>query len=153
MPDWLRILGEALTWSLGQKETYIWWAAIQLVGLVAFPLTFAFFQRLPDRGYTFTKPLGLALLGYILWMGATVGLLPDGPVLWGRPLTTRAHGVYIVELAQPLPAVAPSRGDQVGEQRAGLLRGRERAPPPIPEDDQLSETLVRELRDLTPDVR
>jgi uncharacterized membrane protein len=78
MPDWLRILGEALWWSLGQKETYIWWAAIQLVGLVAFPLTFAFFQRLPDRGYTFAKPLGLVLLGYILWMGSTIGLFPNG---------------------------------------------------------------------------
>lgn len=31
-----------------------------------------------------------------------VGLRPDGPVLWGRPLTTRAPGIYLVELAQPL---------------------------------------------------
>ena len=35
-----------------------------------------------------------------------VGLMPDGPVLWGRPLTSRKPGVYIVELAQPL-ASAP----------------------------------------------
>ena len=35
-----------------------------------------------------------------------VGLLPDGPVLWGRPLTSRKAGVYLVELAQPLPAAA-----------------------------------------------
>jgi len=60
------------------RETLIWWSAIQLVGLIAFPLTFAFFQRLPDRGYAFAKPLGLALLGYILWMGATIGLFPNG---------------------------------------------------------------------------
>jgi uncharacterized membrane protein len=59
-------------------ETLIWWSAIQLVGLVAFPITFAFFQRLPDRGYTFAKPLGLVFLGYILWMGATIGLFPNG---------------------------------------------------------------------------
>ena len=59
-------------------ETLIWWSAIQLVGLVAFPLTFAFFQRLPDRGYAFAKPLGLVFLGYILWMGATIGLFPNG---------------------------------------------------------------------------
>jgi hypothetical protein len=59
-------------------ETLIWWAAIQLVGLIAFPLTFAFFQRLPDRGYAFAKPLGLVFLGYILWMGATVGVFPNG---------------------------------------------------------------------------
>ena len=33
-----------------------------------------------------------------------VGLRPDGPVLWGRPLTTRAPGLYLVELAEPVPA-------------------------------------------------
>jgi transcription elongation factor GreA len=32
-----------------------------------------------------------------------IGLRPDGPVLWGRPLTTRAAGLYLVELAEPLP--------------------------------------------------
>ena len=32
-----------------------------------------------------------------------VGLRPDGPVVWGRPLTTRAAGLYLVELAEPLP--------------------------------------------------
>lgn len=32
-----------------------------------------------------------------------VGLLADGPVLWGRPLTTRSAGVYLVELAGPQP--------------------------------------------------
>ena len=31
-----------------------------------------------------------------------IGLRPDGPVLWGRPLTTRAPGLYLVELAGPL---------------------------------------------------
>lgn len=31
-----------------------------------------------------------------------VGLRPDGPALWGRPLTTRAPGLYLVELAEPL---------------------------------------------------
>lgn len=30
-----------------------------------------------------------------------VGLRPDGPGLWGRPLTTRAPGLYLVELASP----------------------------------------------------
>lgn len=32
-----------------------------------------------------------------------VGLRPDGPVLWGRPLTTRAPGLYLVELPEALP--------------------------------------------------
>ena len=58
-------------------ETITWWSAAQLVGLIAFPLTFALFHRLPDRGYTFSKPLGLVLLGYFLWMGATLGVFPN----------------------------------------------------------------------------
>jgi transcription elongation factor GreA len=43
-----------------------------------------------------------------------VGLLPDGPVLWGRPLTSRKSGVYLVELAQPLPA-APLDMNRIGK--------------------------------------
>jgi len=54
-----------------------WWAAAGLVGVLAFPLTFIFFGRLPDRGYAFTKVIGLLLVSYALWMGATLGILPN----------------------------------------------------------------------------
>lgn len=53
----------------------------------------------------------------------SVGLLPDGPVLWGRPLTSRAPGVYIVELAEPAPR-APIEMDRIGrwiERRPELM--------------------------------
>lgn len=43
-----------------------------------------------------------------------VGLRPDGPVLWGRPLTTRAAGLYLVELADPL-ARPPIEATRVGK--------------------------------------
>jgi transcription elongation factor GreA len=33
-----------------------------------------------------------------------VGLRPDGPVRWGQPLTTRAPGLYLVELVEPIAA-------------------------------------------------
>jgi YYY domain-containing protein len=71
---------DALFWSLSQKETYIWWAAVFLVGLAALPLTFAFFRFLPDRGYAFSKPLGLVLMTYVLWIGATAHILPNSRV-------------------------------------------------------------------------
>jgi YYY domain-containing protein len=58
-------------------QTLTWWAAATLVGLIAFPLTFAFFHRLPDRGYAFTKVIGLLLLSYCLWIGATLGIYPN----------------------------------------------------------------------------
>ncbi|OGR97556.1 MAG: hypothetical protein A2V88_15660 [Elusimicrobia bacterium RBG_16_66_12] len=71
---------DALFWSLSQKETYVWWAALLLVGLAAFPLTFAFFRFLPDRGYAFTKPLGLVFMTYVLWIGASAGIVPNSRV-------------------------------------------------------------------------
>jgi transcription elongation factor GreA len=43
-----------------------------------------------------------------------VGLLADGPVRWGRPVAARGPGIYIVELALPLPA-APIELNRVGK--------------------------------------
>jgi YYY domain-containing protein len=58
-------------------EAVTWWLAIELIGLAAFPLAFVFFRFLPDRGYSFSKVLGLLLLGYILWIGAMAGVIPN----------------------------------------------------------------------------
>ncbi len=60
------------------NEAVVWWIGIQLVGCAAFPLTFAFFRGLADRGYAFAKIIGLLLLGYGLWMGAILGLWTNG---------------------------------------------------------------------------
>ena len=43
----------------------------------------------------------------------TIGLLPDGPVLWGRPVASRKPGIYVVELAAPL-ASAPIDISRIG---------------------------------------
>ena len=43
-----------------------------------------------------------------------VGLLPDGPVVWGRPVPARSAGVFVVELAAPL-ARAPIELTRVGK--------------------------------------
>ena len=37
----------------------------------------------------------------------TVGLLADGPIVWGRPIPVRGPGVFVVELPAPLPIGAP----------------------------------------------
>lgn len=54
---------------------------------------------------------------------AGVGLLADGPVLWGRPVPARGPGVYIVELPAPLPK-APLELTRVGKwiERVETLR-------------------------------
>ncbi|MBV7329524.1 hypothetical protein KFU94_15010 [Chloroflexi bacterium TSY] len=52
-----------------------WYLIIQLIALSALPLTFMLFRNLPDRGYTFAKILGVFLVGLILWLGTSYGLL------------------------------------------------------------------------------
>jgi transcription elongation factor GreA len=52
-----------------------------------------------------------------------VGLLPDGPLPWGRPVPGRSPGVFLVELPAPLPT-APIELTRVGkwlEHVPGLL--------------------------------
>ncbi|MEJ2736376.1 MAG: DUF2298 domain-containing protein [Anaerolineae bacterium] len=53
----------------------VWWLWMQVLGLVALPLAYRLFGRLPDRGYAFARPLGLLLTTYVLWLGASLGLL------------------------------------------------------------------------------
>ncbi len=59
------------------SETLSWWLILELMGLVAFPLAFALFRRLPDGGYSFSKPLGILFIGYVFWILGTIGILPN----------------------------------------------------------------------------
>ena len=51
------------------------WIVLQLIALAALPLTWHLCRRLPDRGYALAKPLGLLLVTYLLWLGASFGFL------------------------------------------------------------------------------
>jgi transcription elongation factor GreA len=53
----------------------------------------------------------------------SVGLLADGPGLWGRPLSAQGPGVFVVELSAPL-ATAPIEATRVGKwiERVEMLR-------------------------------
>ncbi len=54
--------------------TFVWWLAIEIIGLVAFPMTFFLFARLFDKGYLLSKTFGLLLVSYGVWLLASVGL-------------------------------------------------------------------------------
>jgi uncharacterized membrane protein len=54
-----------------------WWLAAALIGVAALPYSYRFFRFLPDRGIAFARPLGLLLVGYVLWLGAFAGALPN----------------------------------------------------------------------------
>ena len=60
-------------------DAIAWYLVLQLVGLAALPVTARLLGRLPDRGYALARPLGLLLVGYLLWLGSIFGLLDNRP--------------------------------------------------------------------------
>jgi YYY domain-containing protein len=55
----------------------LWWLLIQIFCVAVLPLAWSLFRFLPDRGYALAKALGLLLVSYLLWLGASFQLLPD----------------------------------------------------------------------------
>lgn len=51
-----------------------WYFFIVFLGWLVFPLTFNLFRRMPDRGLTLTKVLGLLLVSFIHWLLNSLGL-------------------------------------------------------------------------------
>jgi YYY domain-containing protein len=54
-----------------------WYAVFQLIGILSWPIAWRFFDGLPDRGYCFTKHLGVLLAGVCFWLSCAYGLLPN----------------------------------------------------------------------------
>ena len=52
----------------------VWLLAIEFVFLASLPLAVRLMRWLPDRGVVLAKPLGLLLVSWVVWMGASIGL-------------------------------------------------------------------------------
>ena len=50
-----------------------WWGVVTLLGLLVWPVSFALFPRLRDRGYFLSRTLGWLLSGWLLWILASLG--------------------------------------------------------------------------------
>ena len=46
----------------------LWYVAIQVIGLIGLPFCFKLFSHLPDRGFSFSKILGMILFGFSFWI-------------------------------------------------------------------------------------
>ncbi|MHB1295788.1 MAG: DUF2298 domain-containing protein [Anaerolineae bacterium] len=53
----------------------IWWLALEIVGVVALPLTMRTLRFLPDRGLGLARHVGLLLCGYLFWLLTSLGVL------------------------------------------------------------------------------
>ncbi|HEX8994413.1 MAG TPA: DUF2298 domain-containing protein, partial [Ktedonobacterales bacterium] len=63
--------------SLPNRILLLWWLfVVELLGLVSFPLVFAAFPGLRDRGWGFSKLTGLLLMAWLVWFPSSLRLLP-----------------------------------------------------------------------------
>lgn len=55
-------------------QFFSWYLVLQLLTLAALPLTLTLFPNLPDRGYAFSKSVGVLAVGFVFWLGYSYGL-------------------------------------------------------------------------------
>jgi len=87
LPEDRKVYEASGTWSLlfhrdgpaNRLPVIAWWLALELLGLLALPLTFVVFRRFGDRGYALSKPLGLLIVAWGAWLLASGRVLPFGP--------------------------------------------------------------------------
>ena len=53
----------------------LWYLFISLLGLITFPLAYRMLPALADRGYAFSRSLGLLLWGYGFWLLGSLGII------------------------------------------------------------------------------
>ncbi len=58
-------------------DTLRWLIAAEIIGLAAFPIAYALFPALRDRGWGFAKPLGLVLFSFLVWILSYLGILSN----------------------------------------------------------------------------
>lgn len=54
----------------------LWWFFITAIGVIFTPLTTYVFSRFIDRGYIFSKVIGIFLSSYLIWLLASLHVLP-----------------------------------------------------------------------------
>lgn len=57
---------------------FAWWIPLFFIGISCLPLTALIFADFFDKGYIFSKILGLLLVGYFMWLLASIKILPFG---------------------------------------------------------------------------
>ena len=53
---------------------FVWYFLITILGWLTFPLAYALFPALADRGYTLSRAAGLLIWGYVFWLLASLGI-------------------------------------------------------------------------------
>lgn len=84
-------------------EALNWYAIILLLGLLTLPVSFLAFKHLPDRGYSFSKPLGLLIISLLAWWLANLKWLDfTGLTAW---LCVGLWGIFCSLLLMAAPGL------------------------------------------------
>ena len=62
----------------GAAPWLVWLLAVEVIFALALPLAYAVFRWLPDRGVLLARPLGLLLVAWLAWLGASYGVWEFG---------------------------------------------------------------------------
>lgn len=101
-PSTWSLVQQAGTWSelfnpqsLSNKLPWLsWLLMLELLGMVTFALLFRLFPKLPDRGYSLSKTLGLLIVAFSAWFLASYRWINFGPgTLWLLSLVLALVGV------------------------------------------------------------
>ncbi|MCB0082520.1 MAG: hypothetical protein KDE47_16380, partial [Caldilineaceae bacterium] len=77
-----------------------WYLVVQLITLISLPMTVRLFENLPDRGYAFAKSMGIFVVGTVLWLGYSYGLVRNE--MGGAWLAFLLTGALSVMIGWPL---------------------------------------------------
>lgn len=71
-----------------------WWVVLLVLGTAVFPLAYHFLKPLPDRGYAFSKMLGVLLVSFVFWLLGSLGILRNdlGGILVALALVIAVSG-------------------------------------------------------------
>lgn len=69
----------AAAWLKGDFAPFmLWWAVIALCGIIFLPAGISIFKGMNDKGYLFSKSLGIITATYLLWLLSSLRILPFG---------------------------------------------------------------------------
>ncbi|GAB4496381.1 MAG: DUF2298 domain-containing protein [Anaerolineales bacterium] len=80
----------------------LWYVLLSVLGWLAFPLAYRLLSALPERGYAFSRTLGVLLWGYAFWLLTSLGVLQNTPgSLWILLLAFAALAVWLARREPP----------------------------------------------------
>lgn len=106
------------------SHVFVWWIISQVIGLSALPITLRIFRWLPEQGYAFSKPVGILLSSYILWLGASTGFLrnDNSGILFAILVVFLLSTLVIYRETQSLPKRSGTIFDYFRSHKAHILK-------------------------------